>query len=148
LLSKLYNLACFWTNYKKTIIKTKMKKISILLCAVMFFSSFTKTQDLNDVINGIKIGNAAYVSKYFDNTVEISVSGKSNNYSKSQGEAVLRDFFTTHAVKGFNIIHVGESGNSRFCIGTLLTKNGVYRTTINLKQNGNKQILQEIKFEN
>jgi hypothetical protein len=125
-----------------------MKKISILLCAVMFFSSFTKTQDLNDVINAIKAGNANSVSKFFDNTVEISLSGKSNNYSKSQAEAVLRDFFTSNLVKSFSIVHQGESGGSQFCIGTLVTNHGTYRTTVNLKQKGEKRMLQEIKFEN
>jgi Domain of unknown function (DUF4783) len=125
-----------------------MKKISILLCAVMFFSSFTKTQDLNDVINAIKAGNANSVSKFFDNTVEISLSGKSNNYSKSQAEAVLRDFFTSNLVKSFSIVHQGESGGSQFCIGTLVTNHGTFRTTVNLKQKGEKRMLQEIKFEN
>jgi hypothetical protein len=125
-----------------------MKKISILLCAVMFFSSFTKNQDLNDVINAIKAGNANSVSKHFDNTVEISLSGKSNNYSKSQAEAVLRDFFTSNLVKSFSIVHQGESGGSQFCIGTLVTNHGTYRTTVNLKQKGEKRMLQEIKFEN
>jgi hypothetical protein len=125
-----------------------MKKISILLCAVMFLSSFTKTQDLNDVINAIKAGNANSVSKFFDNTVEISLSGKSNNYSKSQAEAVLRDFFTSNLVKSFSIVHQGESGGSQFCIGTLVTNHGTYRTTVNLKQKGEKRMLQEIKFEN
>jgi hypothetical protein len=125
-----------------------MKKISILLCAVMFLSSFTKTQDLNDVINAIKAGNANSVSKFFDNTVEISLSGKSNNYSRSQAEAVLRDFFTSNLVKSFSIVHQGESGGSQFCIGTLVTNHGTYRTTVNLKQKGEKRMLQEIKFEN
>jgi hypothetical protein len=125
-----------------------MKKISILLCAVMFLSSFTKTQDLNDVINAIKAGNANSVSKFFDNTVEISLSGKSNNYSKSQAEAVLRDFFTSNLVKSFSIVHQGESGGSQFCIGTLVTNHGTFRTTVNLKQKGEKRMLQEIKFEN
>jgi hypothetical protein len=125
-----------------------MKKISILLSAVMFLSSFTKTQDLNDVINAIKAGNANSVSKFFDNTVEISLSGKSNNYSRSQAEAVLRDFFTSNLVKSFSIVHQGESGGSQFCIGTLVTNHGTYRTTVNLKQKGEKRMLQEIKFEN
>ena len=119
----------------------------MILCAAFFLMSFTNTQSLNDVINGIKSGNATSVSKYFDNTVEISVAGKSNNYSKSQGEAVLRDFFTNNVVKSFSVVHQGESGGAQFCIGTLVTNHGTYRTTVNLKQKGDKQMLQEIKFE-
>ncbi len=124
-----------------------MKKIFTICAAFVALSSFTIIIGLNDVVNAIKSGNAAAVAKYFDNTVEITVNGKSTNYSKAQGEVVLRDFFATNAVKSFLILHQGESGGSEFCIGTLGTSNGNYRTTLNLKQKGDKQTLQEIKFE-
>lgn len=124
-----------------------MKKIFTILATVFALSSFTTFTGLNDVINAIKTGNAVSVSKYFDNTVEITVNGKSSNYSKIQGEVVLRDFFANNAVKSFTVLHQGQSGGSEFCIGTLITSNGNYRTTLNLKQKGDKQSLQEIKFE-
>jgi hypothetical protein len=128
--------------------KINMKRFLIIFSTVFLFCSFTNSQGIDDVINGIKSGNASSVSKFFDNTVEISVSGRSNNYSKSQGEAVLRDFFTNNIVKSFSIVHQGESGGAQFCIGTLVTNHGTFRTTVNLKQKGDKSMLQEIKFEN
>ena len=124
-----------------------MKKIFTILAAFVALSSFIIITGLNDVVNAIKSGNAASVSKYFDNTVEITVNGKSSNYSKSQGEVVLRDFFANNAVKSFTLLHQGQSGGAEFCIGTLVTSNGNFRTTLNLKQKGDKQTLQEIKFE-
>ena len=124
-----------------------MKKIFTILAAFVAFSSFTIITRLNDVVNAIKSGNAAAVAKYFDNTVDITVNGKSTNYSKAQGEVVLRDFFANNAVKSFSVLHQGESGGSEFCIGTLVSSNGNFRTTLNLKRKGDKQTLQEIKFE-
>ena len=124
-----------------------MKRIFTILATVFALSSFTTFSGINDVINAIKSGNAASVSKYFDNTVEITINGKSTNYSKAQGEVVLRDFFANNTVKSFTVLHQGESGGAEFCIGTLTTSGGNYRTTINLKQKGDKQTLQEIKFE-
>ena len=124
-----------------------MKKIFTILAAFVALSSFTIIAGIKDVVTAIKAGNAAAVSRYFDNTVEITVNGKSTNYSKAQGEVVLRDFFANNAVKSFTVLHQGESGGSEFCIGTLTTSNGTYRTTLNLKQKGDKQTLQEIKFE-
>ena len=79
-----------------------MKKIFTILAAFVAFSSFTIITGLNDVVNAIKSGNAAAVAKYFDNTVDITVNGKSTNYSKAQGEVVLRDFFANNAVKSFS----------------------------------------------
>lgn len=124
-----------------------MKKIFTIIAAFVALSSFTIVAGIKDVVAAIKSGNAVAVSKYFDNTVEITVNGKSTNYSKAQGEVVLRDFFANNAVKSFSVLHQGESGGSEFCIGTLTTSNGNYRTTLNLKQKGDKQTLQEIKFE-
>lgn len=125
-----------------------MKKLFIVFAAFVFLSSFAVFSGIGEVISGIKAGNAATLAKYFDNNVEISLLGKTNNYSKDQGEAVLRDFFTSHPVKSFSVIHRGESGDSEFFIGKLVTANGTFRTTVNLKQKGEKQILREIKFEN
>jgi len=87
-----------------------MKKIFTILAAFVALSSFIIITGLNDVVNAIKSGNAASVSKYFDNTVEITVNGKSSNYSKTQGEVVLRDFFANNAVKSFTVLHQGQSG--------------------------------------
>jgi Domain of unknown function (DUF4783) len=125
-----------------------MKKLLGFICFGFLLSAFTFITDLGDIINGIKAGNATSVSKYFDNTIEISLAGKSNSYSKSQGEAILRDFFTNNTVKSLNVVHQGQSGTSEYFIGTLVTNNGNYRTTLNLKKKGEKQILQEIKFDN
>ncbi len=124
-----------------------MKKIICILIVGVLLVGFTAVAGLDDVINGIKTGNAVSVSKYFDNTVEITLAGKSNNYSKSQGEAILRDFFANNIVKSFTILHQGDAGASKFLIGNLITSNGAFRTTINLKQKGEKEILQEIKFD-
>ncbi len=124
-----------------------MKKIFTIIAAFFALSSFTNPTSIIEVVNAIQSGNAASVSKYFDNTVEITINGKSTNYSKAQGEVVLRDFFSNNTVKTFSVLHQGESGGSEFCIGTLATSNGTYRTTLNLKKKGDKQTLQEIKFE-
>ena len=61
---------------------------------------------------------------------------------------VLKDFFSTNGVKGFDIIHKGENAGSEYCIGTLQTGNGIYRTTIFMKQRNGAQVLQELRFEN
>ncbi len=98
-------------------------------------------------MKAIKSGNSAEVSKYFDNTVEITLPEKSNSYSKSQAELVLRDFFATHGVKDFEILHKSDTPGSQYCIGNLQTNNGTFRTTIFMKQKGDKELVQELRFE-
>jgi hypothetical protein len=111
-------------------------------------ASFSPSKGIGDIVVALKAGNASLVAKYFDNTVEITLPEKSNSYSKSQAELILRDFFNNNSIKGFSVIHQGENGGSQYCIGTLLTKSASYRTTIYMKLKGDKQTLQEIRFEN
>ena len=59
----------------------------------------------------------------------------------------LKDFFKNSAVKSFEVKHKGDNGNDIFCIGTLQTKNGNYRTTVFMKTKANKQVVKEIRFQ-
>jgi len=124
-----------------------MKRFLLLITCGALLSSFAFVSSIDEVIAAMKMGNAAQMAKYFDNTVEITMPEKNNSYSKSQAEMVLRDFFSTNGVKGFTVIHKGENGGSQYCIGTLATQNGSYRTTIFMKLKSDKQYLQEIRFE-
>jgi len=125
-----------------------MKTFFTLLSITVILSSFTGRVGIDDVIGAMKTGNATQVAKFFDTNIEISVNDKSNSYSKSQGELVLKDFFTTNVVKSFDVIHKGENAGSQYCIGTLVTKGGTFRATIFMKQKGDQQVLQELRFEN
>lgn len=123
-----------------------MKKLlTICLISISFFlCSFIS---IDDVISAIKLGDASQLSKFFDNTIEITLPDKSNAYSKSQGELVLKDFFNNNGVKGFEVVNKGENAGAKFVVGTLTTTNGNYRTTIYMKQKGDKELLQELRFE-
>jgi len=124
-----------------------MKRFFTLLTMGVIFSSFVVFSSIDEVIAAMKTGNATEIARFFDNTVEINIPDKSNNYSKSQAELVLKDFFSTNSVKSFDVIHKGENAGSQYCVGTLVTKNGSYRTTIFMKKKGEKHVLQTIAFE-
>jgi Domain of unknown function (DUF4783) len=125
-----------------------MKKYLTVAAIITVLSSFAILFGIDEVVIAMKNGNASVIAKYFDNNVEISMPDKSNSYSKSQAELVLKDFFVNNPVKGFDVIHKGENAGSQYCIGTLQTKNGSFRTTIYMKQKGDVQVLQELRFEN
>ncbi len=111
-----------------------------------FFTSFNPIQ-FNDVVSAISAGNSSGVAKFFDSTVEISLPQQSYYFSKKQAELVLSDFFNSNTVKSFEVIHKSEKKASQYCIGNLNTNNGLYRTTIFMKQIGDKQLVQELRFE-
>ncbi len=124
----------------------------ILFTFISLFSSFsnrpgTGGMELEDIAVAMKSGNAAQLSRYFDNRVDITLPDKTDNYSRAQAEMVIRDFFSNNSVRNFEIKYKGENSGSKYCIGTLLTKNGNYRTNLFMKQKNDKQVLQEIAFQ-
>ncbi len=125
-----------------------MKTFFTLFFSIFIFSSFTiQSQGIENVVSAFKVGNANKVAIHFDNTIEITLPQKSSSYSKSQAEMILKDFFNINSVKDFVVIHKGENAGSEYCIGTLLTKNANYRTTIFMKHKGSAQVIQEIRLE-
>jgi hypothetical protein len=124
-----------------------MKQFLPIVLSFFLFTSFKPALSIDDVVNAMKTGNVAAMATYFDNTVEITLPDKGNSYSKSQAELVLKDFFNNNPVKGFTVIHKGENAGYQYCIGTLVTKNGNFRTTIQMKQKKDVLVLQDIRFE-
>jgi hypothetical protein len=123
-----------------------MKKL-LTYGVVVLLISLSSFISVDEVISAIKSGSASKLSKYFDNTIEITFTDKSNTYSKSQAELVLKDFFNNNVVTGFEVVYKGDNTGAQFLTGTLDTKNGEYRTTIYMKQKGDKELLQELRFE-
>lgn len=122
--------------------------LAVLVCSLVLVS-FRPLYTLDDITGAIRIGNANELSRYLDSRVDISLPDKSDTYSKIQAEMIIRDFFTTNGVQNFLIKHRGPAngGGSEFCVGVLQTRNGDFRTTLFVKQKGDKQLLQELRFQ-
>jgi hypothetical protein len=99
------------------------------------------------VVNALRKGNATEISKYIDDNVEISLPGKSDNYSKAQAVMILKDFFSNNGVNGFEVKHKGENNGNQYCIGTLVTQSGNYRTTVYMKTKNGRQLVRELRFQ-
>lgn len=102
----------------------------------------------DEIVDALKSGDAVKLSRHFDQTVDISMPGKSNSYSKGQAEMILKDFFNLNKVRNFELQHSGSNPSSNFIIGKLTTANGSFRTTVYMRQRGDKQLIQGIEFEN
>ena len=137
---------CFkqWVEFRKLLIKPPpMKQLLILFIGVLL-SSVSYSQE---IISALKNGNAAEVAACFDNSVEITIGGKTSTTNKKDGEVMLRNFFKEAGVKNFEVIHKSGSASAQYYIGNFTTNAGIYRTTIFMKQKGDKILLQEIRFE-
>ena len=126
-----------------------MKRLfsAILLGTGLMLSSFTFQNGIDEVIASLKSGNAGQLSAYFDENVELTLPDKSDNDSKAQAQRILNDFFGINKVKGFELKHKGDSPGGHFCIGTLQTNTGNFRTNVFMKVKNGKEVLKEIRFQ-
>ena len=121
---------------------------SLMLTSALILSSFTlQTSSIDEVIGAVRSGNSAELSKYFDDNVELTLPDKSDSYSKAQAQLIVKDFFGNNGVKGFDLKHKGDSPGGHFCIGTLQTNAGNFRTNIFMKTKGGKEVVKEIRFQ-
>lgn len=127
-----------------------MKKYLTLVCtgAFLLLTAFMQAGGIDDVIGALRNGNATGIARYMDDTVEIKLPSKSDSYSRSQAQVILQDFFQNNAVKGFDTKFKGDNGGSQYCIGTLQTRTGSYRTTLFMADRNGKQVVREIRIQN
>ena len=126
-----------------------MKKITGILLIVLLAMTpgFAQQKNIDAVIIALRAGSASELSKYFDDNVELTLPDKSDSYSKAQAQLIIRDFFGNNGVKGFELKHKGDSPGGQFCVGTLQTGTGSFRTTLFMKIKGGKEVVKEIRFQ-
>lgn len=126
-----------------------MKSIltSLLVASMVVMSSFAQPGSIDGVIGALRTGDAAELSKYFDENVELTLPVKSDNYSKAQAQVILKDFFINNNVKGFELKHKGDAPGGHYCIGTLQTKSGNFRAHVFMKSKGGREVVKEIRFQ-
>lgn len=119
----------------------------LFLLLGMLLVAFRPVFSIEEVLGAMRSGNASQLARYFDERIDLSLPGGSDNYSKTQAEMILRDFFASNPVKDFQVKHKGKSDGSEFCFGVLVTKNGSFRTKLYMKQKGDLQLLQEVGLQ-
>jgi hypothetical protein len=120
---------------------------TLLLGFTLLLSAFTDQNSIDEVIGALRSGNASQISNYFDENVELTLPDKSDNFSKAQAQLIVKDFLNNNKVKGFELKHKGDSPGGHFCIGTLQTNAGNFRTNVFMKLKNGKEVIKEIRFQ-
>lgn len=129
--------------------KLNRLKALIVICmlSLQVFATFGQSEVIYEVKEAIKAGSAKELSKYLFQTVDVTIEGKVQSYSKAQAEFVFRDFFKLHPPAEFGIIHQGSSkGGQPFAIGQYKSGEETYRVFMKIKSVNKQQLLHEISF--
>jgi len=138
------------TNLEKGKMNTKHDKVFLSLIFI-FTLSITSLVSLaqipDEIILSLKSGNSKVLASYFNENVELVVLENDNVYSRAQAEQIICNFFQQYHPEEFNVIHQGGREGAKYVIGGLLTKQGNFRVSFLLKQNGGKVYIHQLRIE-
>ncbi len=121
--------------------------IAFLLASFQDAILYAQTDVISQVKETIKAGSAKELSKFLNQTVDVTLDGGPQSYSKAQAEFIFRDFFKQHPPTEFKIIHQGTSkGGQTFGIGQYKSGGETYRVYMKIKGADSQQLVHEISF--
>ena len=110
----------------------------VALLMVWIIASYQPVKAQSEVINSvrsaIKAGSSKELSRYLGDMVSLEIEGVQSNYSKTQAEYVLRDFFRQYRPTDFQYVHQGASeGGLKYAIGRYSYDGGSFRVVLRSK---------------
>ena len=125
------------------------KMFSFLFIGLLAVSAYS--QENVEIPSGIsmalKSGDAAQLSNYLNDNVEMVILDKEGIYSKDQAEVILNDFFKKNPPRRFSLLHQGGKTKSKYGIGNLETADQTFRVYFLLKETNGKQIIHQLRIE-
>lgn len=125
----------------------KIKYILFVFVVMFVFVNISSAQIPENIILSLKTGNAASLSKYFNQSVELVVLNSENVYSKSHAQQVISDFFKKYPPQNFTIIHQGGKDDSSYAIGNLQVENDKFRVYFLIKTKNGVSYIHQLRIE-
>jgi len=123
-------------------------RLKLFFALLLVSLSAAAAGDITDEIAlAVKSGNSKEISAYFTDNIDLKVLQQEDVYSKAQAELIVKDFFTKHTVKSFEIDHRSVKNDTRFAIGKLDTSAGKFRVYFLIKKSSGKLRIQQFRIE-
>jgi hypothetical protein len=119
----------------------------LLLISLTLVTVVSPAQVPDEIIQGLKTGNAKIISDYFSQNVELVILENDNVYSKSQAQQIVTNFFAKYRPESFNVFHQSGKEDSKYLIGNLKTNAGVFRVYIYLINSEGKAFIHQLRIE-
>lgn len=120
------------------IIVGRMNRLFLLIFVLSLFfvpSRALEERDtaavFNQVLSSFRTGASKELAKHFEPSIFLNLNGQNGNYSRTQAEFILKDFFRKNPPKDFTILHKGGNGGaSLYYVGTYVSENSQFRVLI------------------
>jgi len=126
--------------------KKKSKFVLFFMLCLLMNPLISLGQIPEQVISGLKAGDAKIVASYFNENIELVVIDRELVCSQAQGEQILKDFYTHNKPLDFKITHQGGEDSS-YAIGKMQTGNGNFRIYLTLKSKAGKSQIVQLRID-
>ena len=121
--------------------------IALIFCFAMNLRAEAQSEVINNMRAALKAGSSKEFVKNFNTMVELNFEGEKSNYSKSQAELVLKEFFKKYPPSDFQYIHKGASKQGlTYVIGKYTFESGSFRVWILIKKFDEEYLVDSIDF--
>lgn len=129
-----------------------MKKLGIIMFFLFTAVGFpvavkAQSETINNVRAALRAGSSKELVKNFNKSIELNFDGEKSNYSRTQAEFVLRDFFKKYPPSDFQYIHQGASKQGlTYVIGKYTFDSGSFRVLLYIKKFNENYFVDLIDF--
>lgn len=121
--------------------------VGFIFCISLPVDVSAQSEVINNVRTALKTGSSKELVKSFNAMVELNFEGEKSNYSRSQAELVLKEFFKKYPATDFQYIHQGASKQGlTYVIGKYTFENGSFRVWILIKKFEDTYLVDSIDF--
>ena len=92
-------------------------------------------------------GDAESLSAWFADNLEISIMSTTNDSSRNQAKQILKNFFSTHTTRSFEINHTASRSNSKYALGYLNAGGEMFEVTIFVSKCKDSYKIQQLKID-
>jgi hypothetical protein len=122
------------------------------LCLSFIFSLALLRTVADDPIerttNLLKQGNFTELYKTFAPSIDLTVAGKQDTYTKEKAQSILNAFFAKNQPVGAKLVHkVDSNPDLLYAVIILSTKGGNYRVSFSVKSNKGAYQLTELSIQ-
>ena len=128
----------------------KYSQFLLVLIVVMASVTTAWGQSFQTVVSSsLSSGNIKELAKSFDKRIQVTIDRKTDYYSNSQAEMILKNQLDQMGPKNFRLIRKGmaEGGNAEFYIGEISCTKGITKVYIYSRLVSDIPYIQEIRLE-
>ncbi|MFC3416382.1 DUF4783 domain-containing protein [Algoriphagus hitonicola] len=121
--------------------------LSLMLWVNLPENSAVPKDTIDPIILAIDSGSSSDLARYLDASISLNINGQKGDFSKSQAELVLKDFFKKNPPLNFSLVFRSENNPSLSSyIGDYQSGQGVYKVFIKINQQDSQPKVYSLGF--